>query len=182
LIHLNNNLPEDECIILLDFAENFSFVIQNAARGFHWDNSQATIYPFVLYHKESQTHQLEVKSVCIISDHLKHDTSVVHAFQKKVIPTVKAACALLKKVIYFSDSAASQYKNCKNFSNLCYHEKDFGVKAEWHFLQPHTVRVSHFVMELEALLKRSSKEKFTISHDRAHLDTNGSIYLGKLQH
>ena len=23
--------------------------------------------------------------------------------------------------------------NCKNFLNLCYHEEDFGVKAEWHF-------------------------------------------------
>jgi hypothetical protein len=51
----------------------------------------------------------------------------------KVIPVVKAACPLLKKITYFSDGAASQYKIFKNFSNLCYHEHDFGVKAEWHF-------------------------------------------------
>ncbi len=36
-------------------------------------------------------------------------------------------------MIYFSDGAASQYKNRKNFLNLCNHEKDFDVKAEWHF-------------------------------------------------
>jgi hypothetical protein len=36
-------------------------------------------------------------------------------------------------VRYFSDGAVSQYKNCKKFLNLCYHEEDFGVKAEWHF-------------------------------------------------
>ena len=57
-------MPEDECIILLDFAENFSIAIQDAAQGFHWDNSQATLHPFVDYFNNSQIHQLEVKSVC----------------------------------------------------------------------------------------------------------------------
>ena len=133
LSHLKENLPEGECIILLDFAENFSFVVQDAAQGFHWDNSQATLHPFVIYFKNSQTQQLEIKSVCVISDHMKHDTSVFHTFQQKIMPTVQAACPHLKKMIYFSDGAASQYKNYKNFSNLCYHEQDFGVKAEWHF-------------------------------------------------
>lgn len=34
---------------------------------------------------------------------------------------------------YFSDGSAAQYKNKKNFSNLCFHKKDFEVDAEWHF-------------------------------------------------
>ena len=38
-----------------------------------------------------------------------------------------------KKTICFSDGAASQYKNRKNFINLCLHEDDFGISAEWHF-------------------------------------------------
>ena len=36
-------------------------------------------------------------------------------------------------MIYFSDGCAAQYKNCKNFLNLCLHLVDFGVPAEWHF-------------------------------------------------
>ena len=36
-------------------------------------------------------------------------------------------------VYYFSDGAASQYKNRKNFLNLCYHQADFGIPAQWHF-------------------------------------------------
>lgn len=36
-------------------------------------------------------------------------------------------------VHYFNDGAASQYKNCKNLRNLCFHESDFGIKAEWNF-------------------------------------------------
>ena len=38
-----------------------------------------------------------------------------------------------QKIVYFSDGAASQYKNRKNFINLCHHEADFNVSAEWHF-------------------------------------------------
>ena len=37
-----------------------------------------------------------------------------------------------EKLIYFSDGAASQCKNKKNFINLAYHEEDFGMPAEWH--------------------------------------------------
>ena len=37
------------------------------------------------------------------------------------------------KVKYYTDGCASQYKNCKNFVNLCKHEKDFGVCEEWSF-------------------------------------------------
>ncbi len=39
----------------------------------------------------------------------------------------------MKKVIYTSDGAKSQYKNRKNAANLCHHFVDFGVEAEWHF-------------------------------------------------
>ena len=38
-----------------------------------------------------------------------------------------------KKVFYFSDVCAGQYKNCKNFMNLCHHSVDFGFEAEWLF-------------------------------------------------
>lgn len=35
--------------------------------------------------------------------------------------------------MYFSDGAASQYINKKNFINLAYHNSDFQLQAEWHF-------------------------------------------------
>lgn len=39
----------------------------------------------------------------------------------------------LNKIIYFSDGASAQYKKKKNFLNICLHEEDFGVSAEWNF-------------------------------------------------
>lgn len=37
------------------------------------------------------------------------------------------------KIFYYSDGAASQYKNYKNIVNLCHYEKDFDIKTEWNF-------------------------------------------------
>ena len=47
---LKASLKPNECKIILDFAENFSFV-QDAAQAFHWNNAQDTIHLFVIYHK-----------------------------------------------------------------------------------------------------------------------------------
>ena len=41
---------------------------------------------------------------------------------------------LAKHVYYFSDGAASQYKNYKNLCKLCFHVADHEVTAAWNFL------------------------------------------------
>ena len=47
LQHMNDYLPENAAIILLDLAENYSFIVQDAIQSFHWNNLQATIHPIV---------------------------------------------------------------------------------------------------------------------------------------
>ena len=125
-------LKPGELLIVADFSENYSFVLQDSAQAYHWNNSQATVHPFVVYY----VHAGEDKhlSFVVISDCLQHDTVAVYLFQKVLIEFLKATLPFSpKKIIYFSDGAASQYKNRKNFINLCNHEADFGIKAEWHF-------------------------------------------------
>ena len=39
--------------VLLDFAENYSFVIEDEVQGFHWNNIQATVHPIVIYNREN---------------------------------------------------------------------------------------------------------------------------------
>lgn len=123
-------LKEGELAVVADFSENYSFVVQDAAQGMHWNNSQATIHPFVVYYQHSE--EVHHISFVIISDCLQH---AVHLFQRALITFLKSALpfADIKKITYFSDGAASQYKNRKNFVTLCSHEADFGIKAEWHF-------------------------------------------------
>ena len=72
--------------MIADFAENYSFILQDEAQGFHWNNSQATVHPFVVYYyyteSSGELHQL---SFVVISDCLHHDTVAVYVFQKCLI-------------------------------------------------------------------------------------------------
>ena len=124
-------LKRGEFLVTADFSENYSFVLQVAAQGFHWNNSQATLHPFIAYYLDSG--EVCHLSYVVISDCLHHDTVAVHLFQKSFIAFLKKLLPARlhpRNMIYFSDGAASQYKNRKNFLNLCYHKEDFGVKAE----------------------------------------------------
>ena len=123
-----DSLRSHTAVILLDFDENYSFLVKDAVQGHHWDNSQVTIHPFVIYYK--QNGELKCHNIAMISDYLKHDTVTVHCFIAKLIPDMKQVIPGLKLLKYFSDGAASQYKN---FVNLCFHEQDFCISAEWHF-------------------------------------------------
>lgn len=128
---MKSKLETNEFLVMADFSENHSFVLQDSAQGYHWNNAQATVHPFVVYYGTSGV--LHHLCYAIISDCLNHDTVAVHLFQKKLINFFQEKFGTLPaKLFYFSDGAA-QYKNRKNFVNLCYHEADFQVPAEWHF-------------------------------------------------
>ena len=142
-------LKTGEFLVTADFSENYSFILQDAAQGFRWNNSQATLHPFVAYYLDSG--EIHHVSYVVISDCLHHDTVAVHLFQRFFIAFLKELLPARlhpKKIIYFSDGAASQYKNRKNFLNLCHHKDDFGVKAEWHF-QPLHMEKGHVMVWVE---------------------------------
>lgn len=133
LKELKSNMNADEAVVLVDFSENYSFVIQNEAQGYHWTNSSCSLHAVVIYTRNTDTGDLLVTNMCIVSDDLEHDVAFVHKTQKYVSEFLKNSCPEVTRVTYYSDGCAAQYKNCKNFLNLCLHEKDFGIKATWCF-------------------------------------------------
>lgn len=133
LKQLKSEIKPSEFIVIGDYSENYSFIIQDAIQGCHWSNSQATIHPFVVYYRNTDQGDLEHISFCIISEYLVHDTASVHLFQKHLISYLKEKHSGMRKIYYFSDGAAGQYKNRKNFANLVHHDHDFQVSAEWNF-------------------------------------------------
>lgn len=127
-----SNLEKNEYIAVCDFSENASFTIQDAVQGFHWNNSQATLYPIAIYFKSDG--KTQHTNFIIISDCLVHDSVAVHLFHRQLnVFLRKKFKTTPKKITYFSDGSAAQFKNKKNFINLCYHMEDFGCNAEWHF-------------------------------------------------
>ena len=90
-------LSDNECVIILDFAESYTFMGQDVIQFFHWNNIQATIHPFVIYYKQDGT--LKHKSLACISDML--DVHTVYTFQKTIIfNIVKKDLPQIEKVIY----------------------------------------------------------------------------------
>ena len=119
-------------ILAGDFGENYSFVVQDAAQSFHWDNSQCTLHPFVFYYRATDG-SIQHQCYCFISDQTKHSTAMVHTFLKTLVPLLKQTHPQLEELIYWTDGCAGQYKNRYNFINLLYHMADFGIRAQWHF-------------------------------------------------
>jgi hypothetical protein len=109
LTELKCNLHSSEFVVLCDFTENYSFVLQNEAQGFHWNNAQATIHPFVIYFKKSDALNTEHENLVMISDCLKHDSILVHTFQWHLMKFIENTFeSPLKKIVYFSDGSAAQ--------------------------------------------------------------------------
>ena len=143
---LKASLNPNECIIILDFAENFSFVVQEA---FHWNNAQATIHLFVVYHK-SNNGDLCHRAFACISDHMTHNTVAVYAFVEKLINDyVKLYLPQIQKIHYFSDGPCAQFKNYKNFANLIFMYKILVLQQSGTTLRLLTGRIR--VIELEGL-------------------------------
>ena len=68
-----------------------------------------------------------------ISDDNNHDTNFVFKIQTILVDYLKENLPIVDKILYFSKSCAEQYKNHKKKINLCHHQQDFNMDAEWIF-------------------------------------------------
>lgn len=103
-------------IIIKDFSENYSFMIQNSVQAFYYNNLQATIHPFIMWYKipgkePGDEPQLSHANFCIISDTKDHFAYTVHAFIDELMQVIRTEYPSIQKIIYCSDGAPQQYKN-----------------------------------------------------------------------
>lgn len=136
------NLKEEEMIVICDFAENYTY----------YKGTDGTIH---------------CKSVIVIAESLKHDVNAVHLFQRKLIHLIQNSYPHIKTLIFFSDGAASQYKNRKNFYNICQFKETYGYDVEWHFFA-----TSHGKSAFDAL-----GGSFKRDAARASLQKPGEVFI-----
>lgn len=110
----------------------FSSFLKDAIQAAHWNHEQVTLHPFAIYYKDENL-ETKMQSFLIIADSLEHTYEAVHQFKEELFKYLKEKFALINKIFFFSDGAASQYKNKKNFFELCQHEKEYGFNTERHF-------------------------------------------------
>ncbi|CAH0551067.1 unnamed protein product [Brassicogethes aeneus] len=128
---LKETIVEGEILVQCNFAENYSFVVQDAVQSFHWNNEQATLLTSVFYYRDGN--EIKHGIIVMISDDLKHDTATVYAFQKILYEHLLGKAINVSKIIYGTDGASQHFKNRFNFVNLFYYNEDFNADAEIHF-------------------------------------------------
>ena len=97
---LKENLSESSVILLVDFAENYSFVVQDEVQSFHWNNTQCSLHPVVIYYrKDAALHHL---SYTVISHDTTHDVNFVYKVIQVIIPDIQQRLNNLKFVYFFN--------------------------------------------------------------------------------
>ena len=90
------------------------------------------MHPVFIYFKREN--ELLHQSFCFLSDEFEHATNFVYEIQRELCGFIKKEMPWLVKVEYFSDGCANQYKKYKNMFNVCHHEEDFKLQANWSFI------------------------------------------------
>ena len=130
LKQLKNTIGADEVIVLGDFADNYFFLVQDEIQGYHWNKSQCSLHPVVVYIRSSDN-RVE-SSLCILSEDLNHDVTFVYKVIKETVVFIKKELnPSVKTIHYFSDGCVALNKNCKNFVSLCHHLTD--IDCIWNF-------------------------------------------------
>lgn len=73
----------NEAIIQVDFSENYTCLHQDEIQSAHWHKEQVTIFPVVIWSKDS-SHECSCESHVIVSDDRTHDKQSVSVFMVKL--------------------------------------------------------------------------------------------------
>ena len=123
------SLGTNEVMVLEDFAENYQYLIQDEIQSFHWSKEYCTLHHLAIYYKGADRN-LQHYSIYFISDDNTHNTSFDYKIQTLLVKFLKQRLPNVTKIYYISDGCGGQYKNFKNFLNLCSHKEDFSIEAE----------------------------------------------------
>ena len=134
LKRLKANLKPGEIILHEDFSENYTLKHQHEIQAAHWNQNSATLFTAIVYYRSDEEADLQHLSYTIISDDLDHGKHAVYAFNREILSDVKPKLPWnIIKVHYWSDGAASQFKNRFTLTNLTHHGDDFSCAADWSF-------------------------------------------------
>jgi hypothetical protein len=81
-------------VVQIDFAENFSFVVQKEVQSAHWNHKQATI--FTVFIKVGSDH----RNMVIISNYMDHDTTFVYCALQQITQFIRAIYPNISKINY----------------------------------------------------------------------------------
>lgn len=131
--HLRQNLTAKDCLLHVDFSENFNCKYAQEIQSVHFGGShqQATLHTGVLY-----VHEQPPLSFATISPCRRHDPVAIWAHLDPILDMVKREYSEVKNLHFFSDGPATQYKQKGNFYMIGTepHQKGFHTTT-WNFFE-----------------------------------------------
>ena len=115
------NIKADEVVVHVDFSENYDNKQQHATQSAYFGYQQFSIYTGAIYHKEG----IEMAIITPDKDHLHVATYHLNNF---IINKLKEKIPSLRKVIFWSDSCASQFKSRYVFLDLTKLHRDIDIE------------------------------------------------------
>jgi len=128
-----NRVRDDECVVHVDFSENFNCKYHSEIQAVHFgaSHAQASLHTLVLYIKSQQP-----LCLCTISANLQHGPVGIWAHMKPVLRYIRTEFPQVQNLTFWSDGPSSQYKQKKNFFLLSTVPFAMGFKSiGWNFFE-----------------------------------------------
>ena len=125
-----DNLKEDECLLHVDFSENYVCKLHAGIHGTHFGASkkQLSLHTGVYYTAQ------ERKTFCTVSESLQHGPFAIWAHMKPILNTLRKQYPEINKIEIFSDGPTTQYRQKGNFYLFNTELKNFGfTQSVWNF-------------------------------------------------
>lgn len=134
---LKKSLLLGECVVQMDFAQNYVCQNMDEIQSAYWTNASVTLHPVVIWWKDDQhPSQLKTKSYVFVSDVNHHNTAAVFTILSKLIPKIKQTVNGLKKIHYWTDSPTSQYRHKSIFHVVANHNNlSDGITCTWNYFE-----------------------------------------------
>ncbi|XP_035269106.1 uncharacterized protein LOC118225154 [Anguilla anguilla] len=131
--NIKENLTSMDCLIHIDFSENYTCKYANEIQSVHFGGShqQVTLHTGVLYVQDQPPIPFST-----ISPSRRHDPVAIWAHLDPILEMVKNQWPDVQHLHFFSDGPATQYKQKGNFYMICSepHQKGF-PKTTWNFFE-----------------------------------------------
>ncbi|XP_060801831.1 uncharacterized protein LOC132904258 [Amyelois transitella] len=111
---LKENMTTEDCIIQIDFSENYTTKYGSEIQSLHFGGSrkQFTLHTAVIYFKLNNE-TCKTQSFCTVSTSLRHDAAAVWAHLVPILREIEITAPLVRNLYIISDSPSAQYRNKK---------------------------------------------------------------------
>ena len=129
---IKEHMPPKSVVMVLDFAENYTCMMQNEAQSHHWAVGQVTIHPVVAYvnNSDSSRQFTNIESFVFITDDRKHDSAAVQTFSEIVISELNKKFQI-QTYIEYTDCCAGQYRGKASFADLSFTSESVDIERNY---------------------------------------------------